>query len=214
MSDCGGTLRPRRGLTRRKRRQRRERQRILNAAAPLFASQGYAATTTREIAAAADIAEGTLYNYFDSKRALLLAVARETEGPMEVALLEGEGMAPRAAMIAMLEKAFDISGDQLPFLRTLLSEAWVDDGILQDFLITRLGRLQERLQAFITYQIEAGHFRPVDSALSARLAIAMFGGLLLPILRGMEPIPSPPERRSMAEAMADFILDGVRRRDG
>jgi AcrR family transcriptional regulator len=194
---------------RRQRRINRRRRRILEAAAVVFAQNGYANTTTRTIAEAADVAEGTLYNYFGSKREILMAVARETETPMELALLELEGLEERAAMIAMFEAAFTITEAQLPFLRTLVSEAWIDDGILQDFVLSRLDRVQGRLQAYITSRITAGIFRPVDPSLSAWLAIGLFGTLILPVFRGLEPPPSTEARRALAETVVDLILNGL-----
>jgi AcrR family transcriptional regulator len=197
------------GESRRQRRINRRRRRILEAAAVIFARNGYANTTTRAIAEAADVAEGTLYNYFDSKREILLAVARETEAPMELAVLELADLEERSAMIAMFEMAFSVSETQLPFLRTLVSEAWVDDGILEDFVISRMGRLQQRLQAYIASRIAAGVFRPVDPGLCARMAIGLFGALILPVFRGLEPLPPAEARRALAEAAVDLMLYGL-----
>jgi AcrR family transcriptional regulator len=45
-------------------------QRIVEAAARLFSTAGWEHTTTREIAAAAGIATGTLFNYFQCKEAI------------------------------------------------------------------------------------------------------------------------------------------------
>jgi len=45
-------------------------QRILGAATHLFTTAGWEQTTTREIAAAAGIATGTLFNYFQCKEAI------------------------------------------------------------------------------------------------------------------------------------------------
>lgn len=53
------------------------RQRILEVAQGLFASQGFAATTTRDIARAADIATGTMFNYFPCKEAVVASLAGE-----------------------------------------------------------------------------------------------------------------------------------------
>ena len=52
------------------------RQAILDAAMKVFAQQGYAAATIRAIAREANIAQGTIYLYFPSKRDLLLALYR------------------------------------------------------------------------------------------------------------------------------------------
>jgi AcrR family transcriptional regulator len=59
------------------------RERILEAATSLFASEGWHSTTTRRIALAAGIATGTLFNYFPTKEAIvadLIAEALERAG--------------------------------------------------------------------------------------------------------------------------------------
>ena len=47
---------------------------ILQAATRLFAADGFHATSTRKIAAAAGVSEGTVFHYFNTKNALLLAI--------------------------------------------------------------------------------------------------------------------------------------------
>ena len=51
--------------------------RILAAAQRLFARQGFEKTTTRQLAEAADIAEGTLFRHFENKKAILVAVVTQ-----------------------------------------------------------------------------------------------------------------------------------------
>jgi len=53
------------------------RQRILEAARQLFAAKGFEASTTRDIADAAGIASGTLFNYFTTKETILASLAAE-----------------------------------------------------------------------------------------------------------------------------------------
>jgi len=90
----------------------RTRERIVAAARRLFARRGLAATTTRELAAEAGIAAGTLFNYFPTKEALaaeLLAEAAaaaraEFEGGRRAgASLEEELFALEAAHLRALE---------------------------------------------------------------------------------------------------------------
>jgi AcrR family transcriptional regulator len=198
--------------TRRQRRAERRRNEILTAAARVFAEKGFASASVKEIADAADVAEGTLYNYFSSKRDLLLAIFNQTETLMEQVFLEGEGLNDRDAIVAMFEKGLSISEAQLPFTRTLLLEAWTDDETLQEFVMGQLERIHQRLAAYITQRIETGVFRPIDPALGARMALGMFAALILPALRGVAPLPAPETRRALAETVVGLLLDGIRAR--
>ena len=51
------------------------RERILETASKLFAAGGFEAATTRDIARGADIAVGTVFNYFPTKEAIVEALA-------------------------------------------------------------------------------------------------------------------------------------------
>jgi AcrR family transcriptional regulator len=53
------------------------RERILDASRALFNRVGFDATTTRDIAHAAKIATGTLFNYFPTKEAIAVALVAE-----------------------------------------------------------------------------------------------------------------------------------------
>ena len=64
-------------MSRRARRKEETLRRIERAAWELFTTQGYEATSTREIADAADIAAGTLFNYFPEKRSLLIHLMQQ-----------------------------------------------------------------------------------------------------------------------------------------
>ncbi len=64
------------------------RQRILAAARQLFATNGFDAATTRDIADAAGIASGTLFNYFATKEAVLAALAAEAAAAAEQAFAD------------------------------------------------------------------------------------------------------------------------------
>jgi AcrR family transcriptional regulator len=196
-------------LDRRQRRIDRRRAEILAAAARIFADKGYANTTTREIAEAADVAEGTLYNYFANKREILLAIALETEAPMEAAVMATEHIQDRDSVVFLVERALNLQESQVEFWRSLLAEAWVDDAILQQFVAIRLQRTHRRLTAFIAERVADGLLRMVDPSLTAQMIIGIFVGVIAPEVRGVSAPRTAAERRALAEAIVDLILDGV-----
>src|SRR6266702_3132225 len=56
------------------------RARILEKAAELFVGKGFEDTTTRDIALAAGLAAGTMFNYFPSKETLAMTMVTEALG--------------------------------------------------------------------------------------------------------------------------------------
>jgi AcrR family transcriptional regulator len=62
-------------LSRRERKKLATRQRLVQASLDLLLTNGYDETTVEQIADAADVAKGTFFNYFETKEAILPAVA-------------------------------------------------------------------------------------------------------------------------------------------
>jgi AcrR family transcriptional regulator len=73
-------------------RSRQTVERILNAATRIFHEQGYAGTTTNDIADEADLSIGSLYQYFPNKDALLAALTKRhiTSTTSSLAAMIGE----------------------------------------------------------------------------------------------------------------------------
>lgn len=92
-------------------RQKQEREhRIVKAAERLFARKGYAEVAMEDVAARAGLAVGTIYNYFPSKSALLLAIVRrETESLLARGrkILDDPPSDPAAAVSAFTEIFLD-----------------------------------------------------------------------------------------------------------
>lgn len=67
-------------MNRRERQVQDRRNVILSAALQLFESKGYLETSMEEIAETADVARGTLYNHFESKADVLIALTDSVAG--------------------------------------------------------------------------------------------------------------------------------------
>jgi AcrR family transcriptional regulator len=198
------------GGSRRDRQIQRKRQEIILAATQLFSDKGFGNTSTKDIAEAADIGESTLYNYFANKRDILLAILSETGFAFDAMLENVKGLENRDGLVALFEMGINIFVSRMAFTRTLLAQAWVDDEILEGFVMRRLGHVSMLLQRFITKMVATGTFRPMDPALASRLTIGMFLGVVLPSLRGIEPSPTPDERHRIAEAVVNLLWNGIR----
>ena len=92
-------------------RDRRRRQ-ILDAAVACFDRRGLHATTTDEIVAEAGLSAGAIYRYFDSKDAIIEAVAAERHAHERSLLADAlAGDDPRASLRSFLERYFVWLGD-------------------------------------------------------------------------------------------------------
>lgn len=90
-----GARRPAGTLSRREHNKLRTRHAILRAASRCFAHAGINATTMDEIAEKADVARGTLFNYFASKAEVVSALMVEkTDGFTEYVLEESRSAYP------------------------------------------------------------------------------------------------------------------------
>lgn len=198
--------------TRRNRRIERQRREIMDAAAQVFAQKGYAAATTRDIAEACDIGESTLYNYFEGKREIFLAIIQHQAEQVDAVFLEFSRLETRQQMADIFLKVMDILLSQADYTGTLIGEAWFNDDILTQFLGKRLAQISGYLEEYILSRIQSGQFRPVNPSLAARMVIAVFMGFLLPALRGTESPPTGEDRRRLAESIISLWLDGIERR--
>ncbi|MEK6335621.1 MAG: TetR/AcrR family transcriptional regulator [Acidobacteriota bacterium] len=88
------------------------RKRIVNAALALFRTKGFEATTTKAIARKANIAEGTVFNYFKSKEDIALLFF-EQEVDQAIASVRDN---PRLRKAPLEEKLFALVHSQLEFL--------------------------------------------------------------------------------------------------
>src|SRR5256714_14464550 len=78
------------------------RQTILRTARRLFAENGYEATRTRDIARAAGIASGTLFNYFQTKEAIVACLANEAIGAAEADEAARQGQTLGEGVVAVI----------------------------------------------------------------------------------------------------------------
>jgi AcrR family transcriptional regulator len=131
------------------------RCRILAAARDRFSKVGFEAATTREIAAAAGIAVGTLFNYFPSKEAIVTAMAAEA---LEKARRRFEA-GPRGESLE--EDLFALIAAELRGLRPLR-------GCLRPVLETALSPLARAEAGPDEEAIRVGHLEAVGCLVAAR----------------------------------------------
>jgi AcrR family transcriptional regulator len=159
---------------RREQQKRGRERRILRAAARRFGTKGYAETAMEDVAARANLAVGTLYNYFRSKSELLLAILRrETEDLLAAGqqVVDDPPDDPADAIAALIETYLIVFEHHSRKLwRDLLAAAIADPGAIgaatfqADLrLIAQLSLLLEKLQA---HRLLGAHVEPGRAAIT------------------------------------------------
>jgi len=199
---------------RRNRRVQRQRKAIMDAAADLFARSGYQGTSIKDIAAAVDLGESTLYGYFPGKQEILKAILFQQVELVDSLLVHLNELKDRPSFVNLIDVIMEKITSNLVYNRVMFAEAWTNDEVLNVFVITRWQPVMAILQDFISKKTMAGVFRPIDPRLAARMIIAIFIGALLPVLRGIEPPPSPRQRHFLSENIVELLFEGLAARKG
>ena len=93
------------------------RQRIVLAAAQVLREQGFAETTTKEIARVAGVSEGSIYNHFPNKTAVIAATMAELTGGIRDAMMRLLSLAGENTVAANLA---ELAEAQIRFFLELL----------------------------------------------------------------------------------------------
>jgi AcrR family transcriptional regulator len=186
------------------------RREILQAATRLFGQKGFDRATTKEIAAEADISEGTIYKYFRNKHELLMNIIEEVvPGLFNKELLLPDQAGVRERFTVGFERVLDYICAHREMLSVLVSEVGRNQDIQREWVTIYGQELLQRLKERLDLLAAAGEMRPVNTALAARLMISAAMGLGATILFGGTPPPSPEERRHLAESLTDLLLNGM-----
>jgi TetR/AcrR family fatty acid metabolism transcriptional regulator len=200
--------------SRRERLKQEREERILEAAAAVFADKGFHQATIRDIAEHADVADGTIYNYFDNKFDLLVGImARISElERLPAELVEALNHDVRDFFVQAFDDRLGRIEQGQEMLQAVLPEVFVNPDLREQFYQQYVLRISTLLEQYLQAQVELGLLRPVNVPLTVRLVQGMFVGLLVLRIFGDEPLQSGWEE--VPEALAPMVLDGLSAGDG
>ncbi|MCL4467267.1 MAG: TetR/AcrR family transcriptional regulator [Chloroflexi bacterium] len=189
-------------------RQEERRRQILDAATGVFCKYGFARARTRDIAAAAGVSEGTLYNYYASKRDILAGLAQRVVDDTTPGLVAQLAVGPDADWLpGLLADRMAVLERNLPLLHALLPELLVDEGLRQVFLQRVLFPLLAAVVPNLKNRL------PATSPLNLRVVLpAMIGGLLATYLANVNldlPLGGPQSRQQIIDQLATFYQHGL-----
>jgi AcrR family transcriptional regulator len=189
------------------------RQRILQAAARVFAEKGYARATTRALAAAAGVNEVTLFRRFGNKQNLFAAVIEQFGGPAVTTAMEGQLTGDCSQDLrTMGTNLLNLLLERGDAMRLMLCEASHFPEV-QEVMVQNPQQIRRMLASFITRQIEQGRLRPLHPEVAAQA----FAGMLFAyaIARGLLDDSIEPEMTTaeLVDQFVDIFMHGMVIRD-
>lgn len=187
---------------------------ILAAVVPLIAERG-GDVSTREIAQAAGIAEGTIFRVFEDKKSLMMAAAEEAINPADGARAFDEAMIglsdlrTKVTVAAQrIQQRMHLTMSVMMAVRRHMTDSGEHPHPPQrpgppDFVVRAQTELNARLTAM--FEPHRGELGVTPEVAASALRSLVFGSGRFEL--GLGPFLSPAD-------IADLLLDGVLRREG
>jgi AcrR family transcriptional regulator len=200
--------------SRRQRRINNRRNQILDAAARLFAERGFHRATTRDIAEAADVSEGTLYNYFESKDAFLLAImARLSQAQhLQSELAQSLPYDARDFLVSVMQFRKEFVEENNAMLQSVLSEILVDPELRQRYYQELLLPGMQEIEVHLRQRSEQGQISQLDSEAMARILTGLMVGLF--VLQVLDDPLVTDQWERLSISFASVLFDGLAPRAG
>jgi AcrR family transcriptional regulator len=201
-----------RTVERRLRRIEDRKEQILSAASSVFAEKGYQRATTREIAERANLSEGLIYSYFESKDHLLLAILEKlADAGMEEIVSDGEEPTIRQDVLRKtLRVRHGFLDEMEPMMRATMGEAITNSHFREHYMDVLVRPALESMEKEIDNWVEKGEIKVTDPRGASRFLLAEFIGLFF--LRAInEPFVTEKwQEKEFLKQISEYFVDGLR----
>jgi len=189
------------------------RSRILLSALSLFARRGYAASSTKELAKSAGIAEGTLFRHFENKKAILIEIV--TQGWIDILtdlLTELSEMGSYHAIAQVMRRRMFNLHKNADLMKVCFMETQFHPDLRDRIQSEIVDKMTTVAEAFFEEAMKKGIYRPMNVKTVSRVFIGMFAITGFSYGTLTEPGASHEDLKQMAEGVADIFLNGVLQR--
>lgn len=164
-----------------------KQKRIVEAAIQMFSEKGYSSSSTSEIAKRANVAEGTIFRHYKTKKELLLAIVTPVMSNLLAPfiirdldkVLSQNYKCYEDFLTAIVKNRQAFIEKHLSIVKILLQEIPFHDELRSQF-IDRIGKeVYTRLEAIVTHFQEKGELVEMPTPSAVRLTATTIGGFLL-----------------------------------
>jgi AcrR family transcriptional regulator len=184
------------------------RSAVLDAAACVMLTQGYAAATMSAIALAARMSKKTLYQVFPSKLALLDALLEDRIFQLPIPPdLGGEDQAERLTRLILAIADILLRPDRTALIRLIITDSQASPELATAFERLKMGSKLNTLEVWIGQEIAAGVLPPGDARELARMlfGITICEPLLNALIRAPHNAEGPPIEHRVRTAVGIFL---------
>ena len=185
-----------------------KRQRILRAAIDVFASKGYFAARMTDVAEAAEVADGTLYLYFEGKEHLLMSIFDSVLGRFierldeEIERIED----PIEKLSIMIRLHLETLGRDQALAHVLQIETRHSRRFMSLFTRGKLGEYLNRVRDIIVEGQESGVFRAdISPGLATNLVFGAVDEIVMSWLLAERPGDLVRHHRPLVRMLTDGI---------
>jgi AcrR family transcriptional regulator len=192
--------------------QQLRRDHILDSAIHVFDAEGFRGATIRAIAQAAGVSDGTVYNVFENKEDILLAVLqRLLHNSLQSAPVPPPNMTLEQLLRVMLAARWNgMTTEVLAMMRVVWSEALINRDLAGQYCETILAPTLAAPEPLFQSLMERGEMVDTDIPMALRTMAATFIGFTMLKLLG-DPVVN--ERSADVPAqLAEILLAGLKPR--
>ena len=188
------------------------RKQILDAALAVFSRKGYGESTIPDIAREGGVAVGTIYNYYPSKRDILVSVlAGNVLSQPFVQLMEQSPEADDKVFFrSLIQERLTMLNQNADRLIFMVGEIYRDPEFRKQWTLGVVEPALKRAEKRVASRIDSGAFRPMNASITVRALAGMaIGFAVLAMIEGEESPCRDISTGEMAAQLADFALMGL-----
>lgn len=191
---------------------------ILEAAIKVFSEKGFDGSRTSEIAKEANVAEGTIFKYFKTKKdillSLLLPLTLKFIKPLamksaEDILNKGKDEPVDEVLKRLLYDRLHLVKKNMPLVKTVLIESFYHEELLVPIKEKLAPQVLELLDGYVNYHKEKGDFKDYDTRFITRTIMSMLLGYVV-LSSAFPEFFSLGDDEKEIERIVDVLLNGIK----
>lgn len=184
------------------------RLQILEAALKIFGERGFERSTTKAIALEAGVAEGTIFNYFPTKKDILFGFLEEEAVAPLLGVLRDDTIPDSEIIRNFFRNRLELWRENQAILKVMIAESLFNRELAEEFRKRVFEPAIKEVISYIAGREESGTFRKLDPSIVARGLVGSVIWFSL-IQRTIAPGNVDIDDEAIADTLASLFLSGI-----